>query len=267
MIDSHCHLADEAFSSDVATVVDRARGAGVEQALCIVDVTNDAEQGRADRVGKLWKELRFAVGIHPHQSGHFGSDLDSVMPTVEAAFESHSKACAVGEIGLDYHYDFAPRKTQIEVFRRQILLARDRSAPIVIHTREADDDTIDAVRTEGQDAVGGVFHCFTGDTELARRVLDLGFYISFSGIVTFKRAEDLRRVAAFVPANRLLVETDSPYLAPVPHRGKRNEPAWVTRVVHVLAGVRDQTPAEVATAASRSFEDLFGRQASLCKYS
>ena len=267
MIDSHCHLADEAFSSDVITVVDRARKAGVEQALCIVDVTNDAEADRADCVGELWKELRFAVGIHPHQSGRFGGDLDSIMPTVEAAFKSHSKACAVGEIGLDYHYDFAPRKTQIEVFRRQIRLARDRSAPIVIHTREADDDTVDAVRTEGQDAVGGVFHCFTGDTELARRVLDLGFYISFSGIVTFKWADELRRVAAFVPGDRLLVETDSPYLAPVPHRGKRNEPAWVIQVVHVLAEVRGETPAGVATAATRSFEDLFGRQASLYKCS
>ena len=259
MIDSHCHLADEAFSSDVATVVDRARGAGVEQALCIVDVTNDAEQGRADRVGKLWKELRFAVGIHPHQSGHFGSDLDSVMPTVEAAFESHSKACAVGEIGLDYHYDFAPRKTQIEVFRRQILLARDHSAPIVIHTREADDDTIDAVRTEGQDAVGGVFHCFTGDAVLARKALDLGFHISFSGIVTFRKAANVREAAQLVPADRLLAETDAPYLAPVPYRGKRNEPSWVARVIEVLAEVRGQPVNDVVEATTGTFSALFGR--------
>ncbi len=257
MIDSHCHLADEAFASDVAAVVDRAQAAGVAQALCIIDVTNDAEQRRADRVGELWSALRFAAGVHPHQAGRFDANLDAVVPTVTNALEGRPRACAVGEIGLDYHYDFAPRATQIEVFRRQIRLARERRDPIVIHTREADDDTVDAVRAEGQGEVGGVFHCFTGDTALARRALDLGFYVSFSGIVTFKRAEKIREAAAYVPADRLLVETDAPYLAPVPHRGQRNEPAWVARVVDVVADVRGETPERVVDAARRSFDRLF----------
>ena len=258
MIDSHCHLADEAFAEDVGPVIDRARAAGVDQALCILDVTNDIECVRAKQVALLWENLRFAVGIHPHQAGAFAKTPDNVGITVTEAFERHDRVCAIGEIGLDYHYDFSPSSTQIDVFRRQIALAHDCGLPIVIHTREADDDTINAVEAEGQGAVRGVFHCFTGGMSLARRALDLGFYVSFSGIVTFKRADEIREVAAYVPADRLLVETDSPYLAPVPYRGKRNEPAWVARIVEVVAEARGKTPGAVIEASDNAFTRLFG---------
>ena len=258
MIDSHCHLADDAFRDDVAAVVDRARAAGGDQALCILDVTNDTECARAGRLASLWKTLRFAAGVHPHQAGGFTDRLDSVVPAVTAVRERHDRVSAIGEIGLDYHYDFCPRSTQIDVFRRQISLARECGSPIVIHTREADNDTVDAVQAEAQGMVSGVFHCFTGGMTLARQVLDLGFYVSFSGIVTFKRADEVREVAAYVPTDRLLVETDAPYLAPVPYRGKRNEPAWVARVVEVLAEVRGKTTGEIIEASEDSFVRLFG---------
>ena len=174
------------------------------------------------------------------------------------AIASSRQSCAVGEIGLDYHYDFAPREVQQEVFRRQVCFARERDLPVVIHTREADDDTVTILREEGGGSVRGVFHCFTGDNTLARQVLDLGFYVSFSGIVTFRRADEIREVARLVPATRLLAETDSPYLAPTPHRGKRNEPAWVTRVVEVLAETRQEDLIDVTAAISASYGALFG---------
>lgn len=259
MIDSHCHLADEAFADDAAGVIGRAQAAGVDCALCILDVTNRDEQRRADHVAQLWPEIQFSAGVHPHQAGQFDTDLDGVVQTVEAALDCRPSMVAVGEVGLDYHYRFAPPATQVEVFRRQIFLARKRNVPLVVHTREADNETVDAIRVEGHGEVKGVFHCFTGDIALARRALDLGFYVSFSGIVTFKRAEDVRRAAKFVPADRLLVETDSPYLAPVPHRGKRNEPAWVAKVIDVLADIRNEDRFQVADFTHRSFDCLFDR--------
>jgi TatD DNase family protein len=162
----------------------------------------------------------------------------------------------VGEIGLDYHYDFAPREVQREVFRRQIRVATQMGYPIVIHTREADEDTL-AILAE-TDAVSGVLHCFTGDAALATQVVALGLHVSFSGIVTFKAAASVREAAAVVPDDRLLVETDAPYLAPVPHRGKRNEPAWVDHVAEVLAEVRGVTPAALRAGTAAAFEALFG---------
>jgi len=262
VIDSHCHLADEAFAEDVGAVVDRAKAAGVEQALCILDATNDVECDRARQIASLWENLRFAVGVHPHQAGSFVKTPSTVGVAVTAVCERQKRVCAIGEIGLDYHYDFSPPSTQIDVFRRQIFLANDCGLPIVIHTREADDDTIDAVQAEGQGVVRGVFHCFTGGMSLARKALDLGFYISFSGIVTFKRADDIREIAAYVPSDRLLVETDSPYLAPVPYRGKRNEPAWVARIIEVIAEVRGETTGAVVEASGNAFTRLFGSSVS-----
>jgi len=258
VIDSHCHLADQAFTDDVDAVVDRAIAAGVDQALCILDATNDIECARAKQIASLWENLRFAVGVHPHQAGSFAMTPDNVGVVVTEACERQNRVCAIGEIGLDYHYDLSPPITQIDVFRRQISLAYDCRLPIVIHTRDADDDTISAVQIEGQGAVSGVFHCFTGGMALARQALDLGFYISFSGIVTFKRADEIREVAAYVPSDRLLVETDSPYLAPVPYRGKRNEPAWVARIVEVVAGARGETTGAVIEASDNAFTRLFG---------
>ena len=257
MIDSHCHLADDAFVSDLEAVVERARAVGVEGALSIVDLTNPAEVERVASVGELWSAVRFAVGVHPHQAAQYTGREMEVEPTVRQAVDRFEAARAIGEIGLDYHYELAPPVVQQQVFRRQVGLAREIGWPVVIHTREADEDTLDILREEGKKEISGVFHCFTGDAELARRALDLGFHVSFSGIVTFRGAAEIREAAAIVPAERLLVETDCPYLAPVPHRGKRNEPAWVARVVDVLAEVRGQAADEVAAQTAASFGALF----------
>ncbi len=261
MFDSHCHLADEAFEDDLDAVVARAREAGLGGALCILDATSPAEAARAGRVAAAWPAVRFAVGVHPHQAGRFAECPEEVEPRLRSAVAARAGACAVGEIGLDYHYDFAPRDVQRDVFRRQVRVARELGRPIVIHTREADEDTFAVLEDEGAPPPGGVFHCFTGDAPTARRAVDLGFHVSFSGIATFKRAAAVREAAAAVPWDRLLVETDAPYLAPVPHRGRRNEPAWVARVIEVVADVRGTTAAEVRARTSAAFEALFAGRA------
>jgi TatD DNase family protein len=258
VIDSHCHLADVAFAGDLEEVVDRAREAGVSDGLCIVACGDPAEAAAAGRVRKLWPSLRFAVGVHPHEAGRIAAGEADVQELVRAALGSTPGSCAIGEIGLDYHYDFSPRDVQRRVFRSQIALARETGLPVVIHTREADDDTMATVREEGAGRVRGVFHCFSGTAALAAQALDLGFMLSFSGIVTFPKAEDLRAVAASVPSDRLLVETDCPYLAPVPMRGRRNEPALVVRTVARLAEVRRVGTADLEATVAANFTRLFG---------
>ena len=258
MIDSHCHLADDAFALDLDEVVDRARSAGLTSALCVLDQTADEERERFDYIAELWPEIGCAIGVHPHQAAKFQGQVGAVEHSVSAAFDGCSRSRAIGEIGLDYHYDFAPHELQQQVFREQVRLAYERDLPVVIHTREADTDTVDILRDEGKGLVRGVFHCFTGDVTLARQALDLGFYVSFSGIVTFRSADGIREAAKLVPDDRLLAETDSPYLAPVPHRGKRNEPAWVSRVIETLAETRGQTLEDVWRATTASFVSLFG---------
>ena len=258
MVDSHCHLADDAFVSDLDQVVQRAQSAGVTEALCIIDSTNETEKRRFKQIVDLWPSTRCAVGVHPHQAGKFRDRVDQLNGVLEDALMALPESCAIGEIGLDYHYDFAPVELQKEVFRCQVRFARERNLPVVIHTREADADTVNLLGEERQGRLRGVFHCFTGGVTLARQALDLGFYISFSGIVTFRRAEEIRKVAKFVPDDRLLAETDSPYLAPIPHRGKRNEPAWVKEVVQILAETREETVSDVVVATTSSFVKLFG---------
>jgi TatD DNase family protein len=257
MIDSHCHLASEEFAGDLGAVVDRARGAGLTDALCILSAGDEGEAARAADVRKAWPAVRFAAGIHPHQAGEFAGSIDRAVETVRRSLADRG-ACAIGEIGLDYHYDFSPRDAQQAVFRAQLQLARELRLPIVIHTREATADTFRMLDEEGAGEVRGVFHCFTGDEAMARAALDIDFYLSFAGIVTFPRAESVREAARIVPANRVLAETDAPYLAPVPHRGKRNEPAFVARVIESLAGIRGATAEDVAAQVTRNFEALFG---------
>ena len=257
LIDSHCHLADPAFAEDLGAVVERARAAGVGGGLCVLALGDAAEESQAARVRAAWPEIRFAVGVHPHQAHEFKGRTAESTPAVAAALERVPGACAVGEIGLDYHYDLSPRDVQRDVFRRQVALARQARWPVVIHTREADADTVAILREEGRGEVRGVFHCFSGTAELARAALDLGFAISFSGIVTFPRADALRAVAARVPPDRLLVETDCPYLAPVPRRGRRNEPAWVVHTAETVAAVRGTTRLEVEGVVCANFDRLF----------
>jgi TatD DNase family protein len=255
--DSHCHLADATFADDLQDVVDRARGAGVTQALVILAAGDAAEAAQSSRLQAMWEGIRFAVGVHPHQA-HQCADPGAAEALVRARFDADPLTRAVGEIGLDYHYDFSPREVQRRVFAEQVALARELRRPVVIHTREADEDTFDILRAEGRGDVTGVFHCFTGDAALARRALDLGFSLSFAGIVTFPKAGSLREAAAIVPGDRLLVETDSPFLAPVPFRGTRNEPARVVRVVDTLAGVRGVTADALDAETSTNFRRFVG---------
>jgi len=257
VIDSHCHLAGDEFSGDLGAVVSRAQAAGVSGALVILGAEDEAERARAATVSAAWNAVRFSIGVHPHKAAHFTSDPDEAVRTVRRAVQSEPLARAVGEIGLDYHYDFSPHDVQRDVFRVQLQLAREMKLPVVIHTREADADTIQILRDERAGDIGGVFHCFTGDRDMAKRGLDLGFHLSLAGIVTFPRALELQEVARLVPLDRLLVETDSPYLAPVPHRGKRNEPAHVVRVAQVIADLRGTTIDAIEVATSKNFARLF----------
>lgn len=256
MIDSHCHLADEVFEADLEAVIDRARAAGVQGALCILAAGDEAEARRVRRVRELWDTVRSAVGVHPHQAHECAGKPGRADGLIRAAHAAGG-VVAVGEIGLDYHYDFSPRDVQHAVFVEQLETARQLGLPVAIHTREADEDTFDMLAREGR-GVRGVFHCFTGGVERARRALDLGFYLSLAGILTFPKATDLKGVAGFAPADRLIVETDSPFLAPVPYRGRRNEPAFVAQVVQALATIRGESANVVAARTTANFRDLFG---------
>ena len=257
MIDSHCHLADETFAGDLDLVVDRAKAAGIERVLVILEAGNEPEAARAQRIETLWPEVRVSVGVHPHQAHAFADDPAAAARIVRAQLTATESARAVGEIGLDYHYDFSPREVQLEVFRAQLHLARELDCPVVVHTREADQDTITLLADAGGGALRGVLHCFTGGASLARAAVDLGLHLSAAGIVTFPKAGELRDVLRAVPVDRLLVETDSPFLSPVPFRGTRNEPARVVRVVECLAGLHGLTVREMAERTSANFHALF----------
>ena len=260
LIDSHCHLADDKFAADLDRVVERATAAGLTSALCIISADEPEEVARAAAVRDAWPAVRFAAAIHPHRSGAFVARIEDAAATTRAAV-TETGAVGVGEIGLDYHYDFSPRDVQREVFVAQIGVALERELPVVIHTREATDDTFDVLKSAGQGRVRGVMHCFSGTVDEARRALDIGFYISLAGILTFPKASTLRDVAAFVPDDRVLVETDAPFLAPVPHRGKRNEPAWAAETLRALAACRGSDVETMGAAVTRNFEELFGPRA------
>jgi len=255
VIDSHCHLADDGFEADLEAVVARAKDAGLTGALVILSAGDEVEAARARKVREAWPAVRFATGVHPHNAGAFATEPQDAA-AASARYAQAWGACAIGEIGLDYHYDFAPRDVQRDVFASQLALAKQIGRPVIIHTREATDDTFEILSEAG--GAAGVFHCFTGDAAMARRALDIGFYVSFSGIVTFPSAESIRDAARLVPDDRLLVETDSPYLAPVPFRGKRNEPAHVARVVEAVAAVRGVPAAHIAEQTSLNVDALFG---------
>jgi TatD DNase family protein len=257
MIDSHCHLADQAFIADLPDVVARAKAAGLIEALCVLDASDSAELARADVVCKQWDRIRLATGVHPHRAGAFAGNAGRAVDLVRLRVEEQPLVRAIGEIGLDYHYTFAPRAVQREVFSAQVALARELDLPVIIHTREADSDTIRVLEETGQGGVRGVFHCFSGDRELALKAVAMGFHVSFSAIVTFRKAETVQEAARVVPLDRLLVETDCPYLSPAPHRGKRNEPAWVVRVAEAVAAIHTVTLGECSDAVTRNYRDLF----------
>ena len=255
MIDSHCHLADDTFAGELENVIARAKDAGLTAALCILAAGDEEEAARAEGVRQKWPDVRFATGVHPHAAGTF-KDSPAASAETTRTHAARFGACGIGEIGLDYHYDFAPRDVQQQVFAAQLALARELDRPVIIHTREATDDTFAILKESG--GARGVFHCFTGDADMARRALEIGFYVSLAGIVTFPKAESLRDAARIVPADRLLIETDSPYLAPVPFRGKRNEPAYVAKVADSLAQTRGVPVTDLIKQTTDNFVRLFG---------
>ena len=257
MIDSHCHLADETFAPDLEQVIDRAKDAGLERALVILEAGNAKEAAQAERVEQLWPDVRFSIGVHPHQAHQFADDPQRAAAVVRDQCAATPSARAVGEIGLDYHYDYSPRDVQHAVFRAQLRLALELDRPVVVHTREADGDTVAILREEGGGRLRGVLHCFTGTPALRDAGLALGFYVSLAGILTFPKAVDLRETARAVPLDRLLTETDSPFLAPVPYRGKRNEPAYVARVVAALADMHQAPVDELSRRTASNFHTLF----------
>ena len=250
LIDSHTHLDDAQFNEDRAAVIERARAAGVERMLAIGTGGGPPDLEAGLRLAQEYPFVLASVGVHPHDSSK----------ATEATFErlrelaAHPKVVAIGEIGLDYHYDFSPRDVQRAVFSRQLAIAAEAALPIIIHTREAWDDTFEILRREWRGE--GILHCFTGDAVQARQALDAGFHLAFGGVLTFPKAEPVREAARITPADRLLIETDCPYLAPVPHRGKRNEPAFVLETARRLAQVRGQPVEEIAARTADNFERL-----------
>jgi TatD DNase family protein len=256
LVDSHCHVAEPEFAADREAVLARAAAAGVRTLVC-VGATGPVA-ANADAVALAAQAHPVAVvvsvGIHPHHAA--GAD-DAAFATI-ASLARRPGVVAVGETGLDYHYDHSPRPAQREAIARHVALARQLRRPLVVHVREAHADAAAILAAEGAAAVGGVVHCFTGDRDDARRYLDLGLHVSVAGIVTFRNADALRDAVRTMPLDRLLVETDAPYLAPVPHRGRRNEPAHVRLVAEAVAAVRGEAFAAVAEATTANACRLFG---------
>jgi TatD DNase family protein len=254
LVDSHTHIDMPDFDADRGEVIARARAAGLVEMLVVGGVDEAAGHRRALEIaGALG--LPCTAGVHPHEA----RIADERVYDELRGLARDGRIVAIGEIGLDFHYDHSPRDAQREAFRRQVRLARDVGLPVVVHTREADGETAGILEEEGARENGGVIHCFTGGLELARRALDLGFLISFSGIVAFPRAGVIQQVAREVPEDRFLVETDAPYLAPPPHRGKRNEPAFVVEVARKVAALRGTTLQAVGEASRRNYARVFRR--------
>jgi TatD DNase family protein len=254
LVDSHCHLDFPDFANEIDAVVARAKAAGVGR---IVTISTRVKQHAAlSTITARFPDVFCSIGTHPH---HAHEELD-VTTAQLIDFARAPKVVAIGEAGLDYHYDTGPRDAQEQGFRNHIAAARETGLPLVIHSRDADADMADILEQEtGQGAFPAVLHCFTGGRELAHRAVALGLYISFTGILTFKKSDDLRAIAAMLPADRILVETDAPYLAPGPYRGKRNEPSYVVEIAKTLAQVRGLSAEEIARQTTENFFRLFSK--------
>lgn len=254
LIDSHAHLSVEEFEEDRDQVIQRALAEGITAILCPGELTETQNLKTTLLISEKYKSIIAAGGVHPHQAQDFTPDC---LAKIEELAQSH-KIHAVGEIGLDYHYNFAPPEIQREVFRQQLHKAEKLGLPVVVHSRNARDDVLAAVEAVNFSR-GGILHCFTEDWSFAKHMIDRGFLISFSGILTFPNADQLREVAAQVPLEKLLVETDSPYLVPAPYRGKikRNEPVYVKEVVHRLSDLKNVSFEHLAEVTKDNFEFLF----------
>jgi len=256
LVDSHCHLDFPEFAPELDAVVARARDAGVK--VCVSIGTTLAKFPGVRAVAERFDDVWCSVGVHPHEAKD--ELLNGPAQLIEAA--RHPKVVGIGETGLDYFYEHSPRPEQIANFRAHIDAGRQTGLPVIVHTRDADDDTIAVLREEMAVApFTGLIHCFTGTQRLADAALELGLFISVSGIATFKKSDELRAVLKTVPLDRLLVETDAPFLAPMPHRGKRNEPAFVVNTAAMLAGLKDVSAQDLAAATTQNFFRLFTKVA------
>jgi TatD DNase family protein len=254
LIDSHCHLNYKGLVEEQAAVLSRARAAGVVTMLNIATRESEWDDvlATAEREADVWA----TVGVHPHEADEH-PHVDTAKLVERAA---HPRIVGIGETGLDYYYDHSDRARQISSFRAHIAAARETGLPLIVHTRDAEEDTLTVLRDEmGKGAYGGVIHCFTASAAFADQALEIGFYISISGIVTFKNARDLQDTAARLPRDRLLIETDSPFLAPVPHRGRPCEPAFVANTASFLAGLRGENPEDLAEYTAANFRTLFSK--------
>lgn len=250
IIDSHCHLDHEKFAADLDAVISRAADAGVARILCIGTGDGPPELDRAIRLAERYDQILATVGVHPHEAAKVTPETYTDLRRLG----THPKVVAYGEIGLDYHYDFSPRDVQHEVFIEQLELATELALPVIIHTREAWDDTVHILRAHWSGP--GIFHCFSGDAAQAREALEMGFHLAFGGVLTFKTAENMREAAKITPDDRLLIETDAPFLAPIPYRGKRNEPFMMTETLKKLAEVRGSDPGHIAALTTANFQRL-----------
>jgi TatD DNase family protein len=253
IVDSHCHLDFKDFETDLPAVLERARQAGLVAMICIGSGGDLATAERAADLATREPDVFAAIGIHPHDAAKVQEDW---WPALEK-LASNPRVVGVGETGLDYFYKHSPPETQAEVFRRFLALSRSAGRPFILHVRDAHKDAIAILRAESTSTKGGVVHCFSGELNDARAYLDLGLDLSFSGILTFKKADEIRRVAAFAPLESILVETDSPYLAPMPHRGDRNEPAFVVKTLEALAAVRGISFSRAAEATAQNAASRF----------
>jgi TatD DNase family protein len=256
LIDSHAHLDDLRFDEDRDAVLQRAWDGGVRRILTIGNGKGPDDMGCGIPIAEEHDWVYTSVGVHPHDA----SKVEERHYDLIEKLSAHPRVLAIGETGLDYYYDNSPRDVQREVFRRHLVLSQQLRLPVIIHTRDADDDTQQLLRETPPS--GGVIHCFTSGEKLANYALDSGLLISFSGIVTFPKSQALARIATDIPLDRCLVETDCPYLAPVPHRGKRNEPAFVADTAKFIAGARGISVEEIAEATSANFLGVFASKSS-----
>ena len=255
-IDSHAHLDSSDFDTDRPAVIERARAAGVARVLAIGSGTGPGTLDCAIKLAEAFEGLDASIGIHPHEAA-LATEADFHLL---AELAKHAAVVAWGEIGLDFHYDHSPRDVQRSVFARQLRMASELRLPVIIHTREAEEETLKVLQENwGQPEVGGILHCYSGSLEFAQAGLEMGFWVSFSGMLTFPNAQNVRDVAQKVPMERLLIETDAPFLAPVPHRGRRNEPSFVVETAKVMAQLKGTSIEVVGRQTSENYRRLFNQ--------
>ncbi|OGW44629.1 MAG: hydrolase TatD [Nitrospirae bacterium RBG_16_43_11] len=253
LIDTHCHLTMPDFEADRSAVIQRAIDAGISHMITIGTDIEDSK--RAIALAEGYEFIYAAVGIHPHDARDI-TDIENVSDTIKK-LASKKKVVALGETGLDYHYMHSPAEIQQEHFRLEINLAKSLGLPVIVHSREAKEDTLRILKEEKVEVTGGVLHCFSGDMDMAEKALNMGLYISFSGVITFKNAKKMHDIVKAIPLNRILIETDAPFLTPVPHRGKRNEPAYVKYTAEKIADIKGISLEELGKTITDNAARLF----------